>query len=176
MQNRSLASNLGIYACAAGAIFLGLLGLVSGDFATTWQRVGSSVPFREPLANFTAFIELAAGLALLWPRTARAGALTLTVVYSAFTLLWVPKILEVLTGRRAHLAPRVPLRPSLRPFRNLFRHRPHLRYARPRGLGPSMDSAFTDVLVLRYDHRLFPRRRSHPFGHHGSARLASAHR
>jgi uncharacterized membrane protein YphA (DoxX/SURF4 family) len=98
MQNRSLASNLGIYACAAGAIFLGLLGLVSGDFATTWQRVGSSVPFREPLAYFTAFIELAAGLALLWPRTARAGALTLTVVYSVFTLLWVPKILEGLSG------------------------------------------------------------------------------
>ena len=46
MQNRSLASNLGIYAYAAGAIFLGLLGLVSGDFATTWQRVGPK-PGRE---------------------------------------------------------------------------------------------------------------------------------
>jgi uncharacterized membrane protein YphA (DoxX/SURF4 family) len=98
MQNRSLASNLGIYAYAAGAIFLGLLGLASGDFAATWQRVGPSVPFREPLAYFTAFIELAAGLALLWPRTARAGALTLAVVYSVFTLVWVPKILEGLSG------------------------------------------------------------------------------
>jgi uncharacterized membrane protein len=87
MQNRSLASNLGIYAYAAGAIFLGLVGLASGDFATTWQRVGPNVPFREPLAYFTAFSEFAAGLALLWPRTARAGALTLTVVYSVFTLL-----------------------------------------------------------------------------------------
>jgi uncharacterized membrane protein YphA (DoxX/SURF4 family) len=94
MQNRSLAYNLGVYAYAVGAIFLGLLGLASGDFATTWQRVGPNVPFREPLAYFTAFIELAAGLALLWRRTARAGALTLTVVYSVFTLVWVPKILE----------------------------------------------------------------------------------
>ncbi|MGB6744139.1 MAG: hypothetical protein WBE38_10785 [Terracidiphilus sp.] len=91
MQNRSLASNLGIYAYAAGAIFLGLLGLASGDFAITWQSVGPNVPLREPLAYLTAFIELAAGLALLWRRTARAGALTLTVVYSVFTLLWVPK-------------------------------------------------------------------------------------
>jgi len=91
MQNRSLVSNLGIYAYAAGATFLGLLGLASGDFATSWQRVGPNVPFREPLAYLTAFIELAAGLALLWRRTARAGALTLTVVYSVFTLLWVPK-------------------------------------------------------------------------------------
>ena len=98
MRNRSLASNLGFYAYATGAIFLGLLGLASGDFATTWQRVGPNVPFREPLAYLTAFIELAAGLALLWRRTARAGALTLTVVYSVFTLLWVPKILEGLSG------------------------------------------------------------------------------
>ena len=94
MQNRSLTSNLGIYVFAAGAIFLGVLGLVSGDFATQWQHVGPNLPFREPLAYLTAFIELAAGLALLWPRTARAGALTLTVVYSVFTLVWVPSALQ----------------------------------------------------------------------------------
>jgi uncharacterized membrane protein YphA (DoxX/SURF4 family) len=98
MQIRSLASNLGIYTYAAGAIFLGLLGLASGDFATSWQRVGPNVPFREPLAYLTALIELAAGLALLWRRSARAGALTLAVIYSVFTLLWVPKIIEGLSG------------------------------------------------------------------------------
>ena len=92
MQSRNLASNLGIYVFAAGAIFLGLLGLASGDFATSWQRVGPSVPFRVPLAYLTALIELAAGLALLWRPAARAGALTLTAVYSIFTLVWVPKI------------------------------------------------------------------------------------
>jgi len=94
MQNRSLASNMGIYAYAAGAIFLGLLGLASGDFAASWQRVGPNVPFREALAYLTALIELSAGLALLWRRTARAGALTLTLVYSVFTLAWVPKYVE----------------------------------------------------------------------------------
>src|SRR5260370_8950446 len=93
MQSRRLASNVGIYAYAAGAIFLGLLGLVSGDVATSWQRVGPNAPFRVPLAFLTAFIELSAGLALLWRRTARAGALTLTVVYAVFTLVWVPKVL-----------------------------------------------------------------------------------
>jgi uncharacterized membrane protein len=90
MENRSLASNLGIYAYAAGAIFLGVLGLASGDFATGWQHVVPTVPLRVPLAYLTAFIELAAGLALLWRRTALAGAMTLTVAYSVFTLLWVP--------------------------------------------------------------------------------------
>lgn len=94
MQNRSLASNLGVYVYAGGAIFLGLLGLVSGDFAATWQRVGPNVPFREALAYLTALIELAAGLVLLWPRTARVGALTLTLVDAVFTLVWVPKYLE----------------------------------------------------------------------------------
>ncbi len=91
MQKRSLISNLGIYAYAAGAISLGVLGLVSGDFAVTWQHVGPNVPFRVPLAYLTGSIEVAAGLALLWSRTARAGALTLTALYSVFTLLWLPQ-------------------------------------------------------------------------------------
>jgi uncharacterized membrane protein YphA (DoxX/SURF4 family) len=98
MQNRSFASNLGIYAYAGGAIFLGLLGLASGDFASVWQHVGPSVPFRVPLAYFTALIELAAGLALFWRRTARAGAGVLTVVYSVFALLWVPEIFKFAGG------------------------------------------------------------------------------
>jgi len=91
MQNRSITSNLGLYVYGGAAIFLGLLGLVSGDFASAWQNVGPNVPLRVPLAYLTAVIELAAGIALLVPRFARAGALTLTIVYSVFTLIWVPK-------------------------------------------------------------------------------------
>jgi len=90
-NHRSIASNLGLYVYAGGAIFLGVLGLVSADFATTWQNVGPAVPLRVPLAYLTAVLELAAGIALLWPRTARIGALTLTVIYSVFTLIWLPK-------------------------------------------------------------------------------------
>jgi uncharacterized membrane protein YphA (DoxX/SURF4 family) len=98
MLKRILPSNLGICVYAAGAIFLGIVGLISADFATEWQHVGPSVPLRAPLAYFTALIELAAGLALLWPRAARAGALTLTALCSVFALLWVPKILEGMSG------------------------------------------------------------------------------
>lgn len=90
MSRRGLASNLGIYVYGGAAIFLGVVGLVSGDFAAGWQHVGPSVALREPLAFLTGLIELAAGIALLVPRTARIGAVTLTVVYSVFTLLWVP--------------------------------------------------------------------------------------
>jgi uncharacterized membrane protein YphA (DoxX/SURF4 family) len=90
-KEHSITSNLGLYVYAGAGIFLGVLGLASGDFATTWQNVGPHIPLRAPLAYLTAVIELAGGIALLWPRTARAGALTLTIVYSVFTLIWVPK-------------------------------------------------------------------------------------
>ena len=92
-KQRSLTPNLGLYVYGGAAIFLGLVGVVSGDFAATWQNVGANVPLRVPLAYLTAVIELAGGIALLLPRTARAGALTLTSVYSVFTLIWVPKAL-----------------------------------------------------------------------------------
>jgi uncharacterized membrane protein YphA (DoxX/SURF4 family) len=94
MQMRNRPLNPGIYVYAFGAIFLGLLGLVSGDFATGWQHVGPQVPFRVPLAYLTSIIELAAGLALLWRRAARAGAFALTVLYFVFTVVWIPKYLE----------------------------------------------------------------------------------
>ena len=93
MHSRSIASNLGIYFYAAAAMFLGIMGLVSGDFAGGWQHVGPGVPLRVPLAYAAALIELAAGVALIVPRTARVGAVTLTIVYAVFTLLWVPKAL-----------------------------------------------------------------------------------
>ena len=59
---RSITSNLGLYVYGGAGIFLGLLGLVSGDFATTWQNVGPNVPLRVPLAYLTAVVELAGGL------------------------------------------------------------------------------------------------------------------
>jgi uncharacterized membrane protein YphA (DoxX/SURF4 family) len=90
-RQRGIASNLGLYVYGGAAIFLGLLGLVSGDFAAGWQNVGPNFPLRVPLAYLTAVIELAGGIAVLLPRTARTGALTLTIVYSVFTLIWVPK-------------------------------------------------------------------------------------
>jgi uncharacterized membrane protein YphA (DoxX/SURF4 family) len=93
MSDRKLTSNLGIYVYAAGAIFLGVVGIVSGEFAAGWQHVTPSLPGRAVLAWVTATIELGAGVALLWPRTARVGAIALTMLYAIFTLAWVPKYL-----------------------------------------------------------------------------------
>jgi uncharacterized membrane protein YphA (DoxX/SURF4 family) len=93
MLNRSLTANLGVYAYAFGAVALGLIGLSWGDFAGNWQLVGPGVPGRTALAYLAAVCELAGGLALFWPRCAGAGAALLTVLYSIFTLLWIPRAL-----------------------------------------------------------------------------------
>lgn len=68
-----------------GAIGLGVLGLVVGDFALQWQPVPKGVPGRETLAYASAALLIAGGLATIWSPTAAWGALALGVMYS----LWV---------------------------------------------------------------------------------------
>jgi uncharacterized membrane protein YphA (DoxX/SURF4 family) len=86
---RSVA--LRVYGLAAMA--LGLVGLCSGDFAAVWQPVPKSLPSRTALAYLVAAIFLAAGLAMQLKRSARIGALILTVLYSTgVVLLHLPQI------------------------------------------------------------------------------------
>ena len=73
MMNRSTARGFGICAFAAAAIFLGVVGLVSRDFATGWQRVPYGFADRTALALAAAALELGAGIAILVPRLARIG-------------------------------------------------------------------------------------------------------
>jgi uncharacterized membrane protein YphA (DoxX/SURF4 family) len=91
--DRRVFSNLGVYVYGAGAIALGISGLVWTDFATNWQRVEANVSHRSALAFIVAVYELAAGAAILWRRTARTGAMMLAILYSVFASLWVPQIL-----------------------------------------------------------------------------------
>jgi uncharacterized membrane protein len=88
-----LGSQLGLWSFGLAAVFLGVVGLAWGDFATNWQRVEPGVPFREVLAYFVAACELLSGLAIFWRRIAQAGAIFLTILYSVFALLWVIQIL-----------------------------------------------------------------------------------
>ena len=76
------------------AVAFGLVGLVWGDFAAVWQPVAKSVPGRTTLAYAAAAVLLLAGLAMQWRRSAAAGALTLTILYSlGVILLHVPQVL-----------------------------------------------------------------------------------
>lgn len=76
-----------------GAIALGLVGLVWGDFAAVWQPVAKSLPGRTALAYAVAAVLLLAGSAIQWQRTAALAAVILTALYSlGVVLLHLPRI------------------------------------------------------------------------------------
>lgn len=72
---------------AVGAIGLGLIGLAFGDFALQWQPVSQGIPARHALALISAVALLISGAAVLWPRSARAGALALAVMYGLWSVV-----------------------------------------------------------------------------------------
>jgi uncharacterized membrane protein len=80
-----------VAALAAALIALGILGLGTGDFAMVWQPVPSWLPAREALAYAFGAASLAAGLGLLWRRTAvPASAIALGYFFLWWLLLRVP--------------------------------------------------------------------------------------
>jgi uncharacterized membrane protein YphA (DoxX/SURF4 family) len=86
---------LGRYAYGLAAIGSGICALAFHDFSS-WQQIKALgvVSHREILASVVATIEILGGVAVLWPRTARAGAVALGAIYCIFALLGVPLIIE----------------------------------------------------------------------------------
>ncbi len=82
---------------ALGLAGLGVLSLVSGDFALNWQPVPAWVPWRETLAYASGILLLAGGIGMLVERTAAPCAL----VMATYMLSWV----LVLQVPRAAAAP-----------------------------------------------------------------------
>jgi uncharacterized membrane protein YphA (DoxX/SURF4 family) len=77
-----------------GAIALGTLGLVWGDFAVVLQPVPDAVPGTTALGYIAAVPFLLAGLAMQWRRAAAPAALALTVLYGLGVLfLDVPRVI-----------------------------------------------------------------------------------
>ena len=85
--------DLGRRVLGAGAAALGLVGLAWGDFATVWQPVQEYTPARTLLAYLTALILLGGGLALQWRRSAGFACLLLAALFTAFAMLWMPRII-----------------------------------------------------------------------------------
>ena len=91
-------ASLGHAVFAATTIGLGILGLIKGDFAAIWQPVPAGVPARAVLIYLAAFISLASGAGMLFPRTASSAARLLLV----FSLVWllafrIPGLFRALT-------------------------------------------------------------------------------
>src|SRR5260370_19638194 len=73
----------------------GMCSLAWNDFRN-WKQIKAlgEVPHREILTYIVATIEILGGVAVQWPRTARAGAVALGTICFDFALLGVPIIIE----------------------------------------------------------------------------------
>ena len=82
----SRALGIGRALLALVMIGLGIRGLVFGDFAGTWQRIPIAyLPAHDFFVYATAVVELATGIGILIPRTAKISAGVMTI----FVLLWM---------------------------------------------------------------------------------------
>ncbi|MDE1938673.1 MAG: DoxX family membrane protein [Alphaproteobacteria bacterium] len=82
-----LIIGLGHLLFALSVAGLGVLGLLSGDFALNWQPVPAWVPFREVLAYASGALLLIGGLGMIVRRIATLSALIMTVNFLAWLLL-----------------------------------------------------------------------------------------
>jgi uncharacterized membrane protein YphA (DoxX/SURF4 family) len=87
--------SLGRYVYGLAAIGFGICAFTWHDF-NNWQQIKAlgGGPHREILSYIVATVEILGGVAVLWPRTARAGAVALGTIYFTFALLGVPLIIE----------------------------------------------------------------------------------
>jgi hypothetical protein len=87
-------AKVGVYLYGLATLAAGVLDLVWGEFEGAHQPIqalGAHIPGRQILAYLTAVCMISAGAAILWRRTARAGALTSALIYLMFALLWLPR-------------------------------------------------------------------------------------
>lgn len=82
----------GLRVYGAAATLLGVVGLAWGDFINVWQPVPDGLPGRTALAYVVGALLVAAGVALQFRQTARPAGALLAVLYLAFGLLWLQRV------------------------------------------------------------------------------------
>lgn len=84
----------GIFVYAVGSIAAGILDMVWGNFEPAHQPIqafGDNIPGQKIFACIVALLLVAAGAAILWRRTTKAGAMALGLVYLLFAAFWLPR-------------------------------------------------------------------------------------
>ena len=81
--------SLGRYVYGVATIATGICALASHNYDQL-----AAVPHHAILSYIVAAVEILAGAAVLWPSTARAGAVALGAIYFIFSLLAVPLIIQ----------------------------------------------------------------------------------
>ena len=80
---------------SVGLAGLGILSLISGDFAFTWQPVPAWIPWRENFAHASGMILLVGGIGMLVKRVAGPFALGMTIyLLSWLCFLQAPRVAE----------------------------------------------------------------------------------
>jgi hypothetical protein len=92
MEDRLM--KVGIWFYGLGTVLTGILNIVWGDFDASHQPIkalGVSLAGRHILAYFAGVWLLAAGIAILWRRSAKIGAAASGVAYLVFAALWLAR-------------------------------------------------------------------------------------
>src|ERR1700729_21139 len=82
-----------LYGLASAAC--GIMDFIWADFDASHQPIqafGDHIPGVTILAYITAVWMIAAGLAILWRRSARAGGAALAIIYFVFAVFWLPRL------------------------------------------------------------------------------------
>lgn len=88
-------SNVGVYILGLGTAAAGILDFIWGEFEPAHQPIqawGDHIPGQRVFAYITASWLVAAGMAFLWRRTARGGAVAVGAVYFMFAVFWLPRL------------------------------------------------------------------------------------
>jgi uncharacterized membrane protein len=94
MSNNRIFSVLGIYVYGLASAIAGLFDFIWGGFDAEHQPIqawGDNIPGVKIYAYITAIWMVAGGLAILWRRSAWAGAAALAGIYFIFTMFWLPR-------------------------------------------------------------------------------------
>ena len=93
-STRHAAFKAAVCLCGLASLGAGILDLVWGEFEPVHQPIGAlgdTIPGRWILAHIAAVWLIAGGAAVIWRRTARAGAVAIALIYLVFGLFWLPR-------------------------------------------------------------------------------------